>query len=98
MCFTGGPGAESLPGNAGDTGSIPGLGGFHIPWGNGACAPQLLSPSATTGLVPGNWKRVGTQERRPNTIKNKCINKIIFLKAQFDIELLLRELAFCVNF
>ena len=33
----------SLPANAGDTDSIPGLGRFHTPWGNYACEPQLLS-------------------------------------------------------
>ena len=34
---------ESLPANAGDVGSIPGLGGSHKPWSGGACAPQLCS-------------------------------------------------------
>ena len=34
---------ESLPANAGDTGSSPGLGRFHMPWSNWACEPQLLS-------------------------------------------------------
>ena len=28
---------------AGDTGSNPGPGRSHVPWGNQACAPQLLS-------------------------------------------------------
>ena len=34
---------ESLPANAGDTGSGPGLGGSHVPWSNWAREPQLLS-------------------------------------------------------
>ena len=34
---------ESLPANAGDTGSSPGLGGSHMPRGNWAREPQLLS-------------------------------------------------------
>ena len=34
---------ESLPANAGDTGSSPGLGRSHIPWSNWAREPQLLS-------------------------------------------------------
>ena len=34
---------ESLPANAGDTGSGPGLGGFHMPRSNWAREPQLLS-------------------------------------------------------
>ena len=34
---------KNPPANAGDTGSIPGLGRFHMPWTNEACAPQLRS-------------------------------------------------------
>ena len=34
---------ESLPANAGDTGSSPGLGGSHVPRSGWARAPQLLS-------------------------------------------------------
>ena len=41
--FPGGAVVESLPANAGDTGSSPGLGGSHIPWSNWAREPQLLS-------------------------------------------------------
>ena len=41
--FPGGAVVESLPANAGDTGSSPGLGGSHIPRSNWARAPQLLS-------------------------------------------------------
>ena len=37
--FPGGPVVGKPPANAGDTGSIPGLGGFHMPWGSQACAP-----------------------------------------------------------
>ena len=32
--FSGGPVVKNLPANAGVMGSIPGLGRFHIPWGN----------------------------------------------------------------
>ena len=41
--FPGGAVVESLPANAGDTGSSPGLGGSHMPRSNWACEPQLLS-------------------------------------------------------
>ena len=41
----GGAVVESLPANAGDTGSSPGLGGSHMPWSNWAREPQLLSLS-----------------------------------------------------
>ena len=41
--FPGGAVVESLPANAGDAGSRPGLGGSHMPWSNWACEPQLLS-------------------------------------------------------
>ena len=34
---------ESLPADAGDTGSSPGLGRSHVPWSNWAREPQLLS-------------------------------------------------------
>ena len=34
---------ESLPANAGDAGSSPGLGGSHMPRSDWARAPQLLS-------------------------------------------------------
>ena len=32
--FPGGSVATNLPTNAGDTGSTPGPGGFHVPWSN----------------------------------------------------------------
>ena len=32
MDFPGGPVVGSSPASAGDMGSIPGLGGFHMPW------------------------------------------------------------------
>ena len=41
--FPGGAVVGSLPANAGDTGSIPGLGGSHVPRSNWAREPQLLS-------------------------------------------------------
>ena len=34
-----GPVVKNLPAKTGDTGLIPGLGGFHLPWGNKSCAP-----------------------------------------------------------
>ena len=37
---------ESPPANAGDTGSIPGPGGSHMPQSDWAREPQLLSPHA----------------------------------------------------
>ena len=41
--FPGGLVVGSLPANAGDTGSSPGLGGSHMPRSNEAHEPQLLS-------------------------------------------------------
>ena len=46
--FPGGSVVKNLPANAGDMGSSPGLGRAHMPQSNKACAPQLLSPGATT--------------------------------------------------
>ena len=34
---------KNLPANAGDTGSIPGSGGSHLPWNGQARALQLLT-------------------------------------------------------
>ena len=41
--FPGGAVVASLPANAGDVGSSPGLGRSHMPWSNWAREPQLLS-------------------------------------------------------
>ena len=41
--FPGGAVVESLPANAGDTGSSPGLGRSHMPRNDWAREPQLLS-------------------------------------------------------
>ena len=41
--FPGGAVVESLPANAGDAGSGPGLGGSHMPRSDWAHEPQLLS-------------------------------------------------------
>ena len=64
--FLGGAVAGSLPANAGDTGSSPGLGGSHMLRGGWARAPQLLGLRSgprkpqllnPVGLEPGlrNW-------------------------------------------
>ena len=34
---------KNLPANAGDMGSIPGVGRFHMPWSNQVHASQLLN-------------------------------------------------------
>ena len=41
--FPGGPVVKNPSANAGDVGSISGAGRFHIPQGNEAHVPQLLS-------------------------------------------------------
>ena len=46
--FSGGTVDKNLSPNAGDMGSIPGLGRSHMPLSNLACVPQLLSLSAAT--------------------------------------------------
>ena len=43
MGFPGGAVVESLPANAEDAGSSPGLGGSHVPRSDWAREPQLLS-------------------------------------------------------
>lgn len=39
---------NNMPAKAGDTGSVPGPGRFHMPWSNSAHAPQLVSLGAAT--------------------------------------------------
>ena len=41
--FPGGAVVGSLPADAGDTGSSPGLGGSHMPWSSWVREPQVLS-------------------------------------------------------
>ena len=50
----GGPVVKNLCVNAGDSGSIPTPGRFHMLWGNEAPDPQLLSPptAITEACVP----------------------------------------------
>ena len=52
--FPGGSVVKNPPANAGDTGSIPGPGGSHMPWSSSAPVPQLLSPraAAVEALMP----------------------------------------------
>ena len=45
--FPGDPVVKTLPANAGHRGSVPDLGRLHMPHGNEACAPQLLSLRST---------------------------------------------------
>ena len=93
---------ESLPANAGDMGSSPGLGRSHMPRSSWAREPQLLSLrvwslcSATrevsivrgprTAMKSGprlpQLEKAFTQKRRPNTAKNKYINKFFFKKCK----------------
>ena len=47
--FPGGTVDKNLPVNAGDMGSIPGPGRFHMPGSNWARVSQLLSPSSRAG-------------------------------------------------
>lgn len=49
--FPGGPGIENLAANMGDTGSLPGPGGFHTT-GNNSPAPQLLKPEGSRDPTP----------------------------------------------
>ena len=53
-----------MPANAGDMGSIPGPGRFHMPRSSQAHVPQLLSPRAATteAHVPRAYAR---QQEKP---------------------------------
>ena len=84
--FPGGAVVESLPANAGDTGSSPGLGRSHMPRSSWAREPQLLSLCSAAGeaaIVRGprtamksgprlpQLEKALTQKRRPNTAISK---------------------------
>ena len=76
---------ESLPANAGDTDSSPGLGRSHVPRSSWTREPQLLSdeewpPLAATRESP-------RMKRRPNTAKNKYIKKKILPSTLKKIDL-----------
>ena len=82
--FPDGPVIKSPPANSGDTGLIPGLGRSHMPRGNLACVPQLLSPysraCAPQQEKPSQWEahalqleKALTQHHRPGTVKTKLI-------------------------
>ena len=42
---------KNLPANAGDTGSIPNPGRFHMLWCNEVCTLQLLKPTCSRALL-----------------------------------------------
>ena len=74
----GGPVAKNLPANAGDTGSFPGRGRSHVPWGQlRLCAtitkPVLESPQAQP-LRPRSLRftREATTMRSPQTTMKSC--------------------------
>ena len=70
--FPGGTVVGSLPANAGDVGSSPGLGGSHMPRNNQAREPQLLSLrvwslcSATGEAATVRGPRTATKSGRPS--------------------------------
>ena len=77
MAFPGGSAVKNPPADAGDTGSIAGLGRPHLPWDNSAHAPQplslcsgaqevqLLSPQAATAEAQAPWILCPRQEKPP---------------------------------
>ena len=68
--FPGGAVVKNPPANAGDTGSIPGLGRSHMPWSNSAHEPQLLKPTCLELVLlnkrsHGNEKPTYRNEEQP---------------------------------
>ena len=70
---------RSQPANAGDTGSIPGPGGSHMPQNNWAHAPQLLSLRSGAHeaqlLKPGRLEPVLRNKRSHRNEKPKHGNE-----------------------
>ena len=80
MDFPGGPVVKNPPANAENTGLISGPGRFHMPQGNQAHAPQLLSPCATTteARTPracAAGEATTMRSPRATTRKPACCNK-----------------------
>ena len=72
MGFPDGTVYKNLSAKAGDMGSIPGPGRFHMPWVNWACVPQLLGLCAATAeahvpRTPCSTAREATPLRKPGT-------------------------------
>ena len=64
--FTHGSGLRNLPGDAGDTGSIPAPRGFRMLWGGKAQVLQPLSPCSPT-------REARALQQRPSEAKVKSI-------------------------
>ena len=63
---------ENLPANAGDMGSSPGLGRSHMPRGNGAREPQLLSLRVwSLCWQQGPWATITEPARLEPVLRNK---------------------------
>jgi len=62
---------ENLPANAGDIGSIPGMGRSPLPQGNETCAAQLLNPHIyiplymSAATTDGCSPRAGAPQEKP---------------------------------
>ena len=68
--FPGGPADRSPPANAGDTGSSPGPGGFHMPPSDQAFVPQLLSLRAAIAEAHGPRPVLAT--RGATAVRGPC--------------------------
>ena len=64
---------KNPPANIGDTGSIPGLGGSHMPQSNDACAPEPRSLGYWHALEPvlAAAREKPVRQQRPSTAENK---------------------------
>ena len=64
--FFGGPVVKDSLANAGNTDSIPGPGGSHMPWSNQAGMPQLLSMHALESVLQSKRSHHNEKPRHPN--------------------------------
>ena len=75
--FPGGTKVKNLLANAGNTGSIPGLGRFHMPWGNKSHAPLLLMATHSRATHPQILKPKGhracTLKREKQPQQEACV-------------------------
>ena len=74
--FPSGAVVETLPANAGDTGSITGPERSHMPQSNQAREPQLLSPRATTTEACAPRACAPQQEKPPQIGRASCRERV----------------------
>ena len=73
--FPGGPLVKNLPASAGDMRLIPGLGRFHVPWGNWACVHNCWGCALEPALCNNRGPYTANRESTCAAVKPQCSQK-----------------------